>query len=45
MTPITYTIGVQTEDAGLKANLMAAIAAEQLDQVNSILIGSGYNVG
>ena len=45
MTPITYTIGVQTDDAGLKANLMAAIASEQLDQVNSILIGSGFSVG
>ncbi len=44
MTPITYTIGVQTDDAALKANLMGAIAAEQLDQVNNILIASGFNV-
>ncbi len=45
MTPITYTIGVQTPDPALKASLMGAIAAEQLDQVNAVLIGAGYSVG
>ncbi|HAE44599.1 MAG TPA: hypothetical protein DCG37_03225 [Lachnospiraceae bacterium] len=41
MTPITYTVGVQTADPNLKANLMGAIAAGQLDQINYFLSLAG----
>lgn len=41
MTPITYTVGVATPDQALHDSLMGAVAAGQLDQVNSILASAG----
>ncbi|MDO4804997.1 MAG: VanW family protein [Lachnospiraceae bacterium] len=45
MTPITITVGVQTADQALKDSLMGAVAAEQLDQINGILVGAGLMAG